>query len=1428
MSEENFFDEFTNLYSVTKTLRFELKPVGETLENMKKHLEYDEDLQTFLKDQRIEDAYKALKPIFDKIHEDFITVSLESSEAKEINFVKYFEGYSEGSREGEVELRKEIGKLYHVGEDYLKSKSPRTKKGDKGILTGKGAQCMMGKSILQYIIYNASDFTEILSVPEIKENVEIFSGFFTYFKGFNENRTNYYEIKDGKATAIATRIVHENLPKFCDNAIQFEFIIKKKKDGTIEKISRQAEYTEAYQYLKNLGVTTQVKDAHTGKFIELSPIIGTVFDINYFNGCLSQSGIDEYNRIIGHYNALINLYNQAKKNEDKDFKKLPVFKTLYKQIGCGKKKSLFFKLTHDYKKDADENKEDYAEPYSIEQLLENIIEAGNLHFEQQEDSSGNEEVQSIPQFLTFILGKDSYEGVYWSKVAVNTVFNRYIANLGDLHTMLLDRKVFKRKGDNDVQIPEVVELSELFKVIDTVENWQNVFFKESLTVIDGLQDENEIQKRKVRAKIISESSSPSEALLRMVFQDMHHNMQYFLNNASSILELQDYRSEEGIKKIKLWMDHARYTIQMLKYFYIRENKIKKGGSPLDSKISNTLKYLLFESQLKDGSEVNWFQWYDALRNYLTKKPQDDVQNNKLKLNFDKGNLLGGFVDSHTSNSDNATQYGGYLFRKYVPETNKYDYLIGISKDAKLFRCHLKNQVLAVDKSDIQRLEYYQPKSTTFFSSEYSRNKEKLVTYLSKQVASTFDEIKKVIPQEDIKELERCNQRLLKKDTPTALISAIRKERKYTQYKDIFVEQDFLSLLSETILEIRSYIQNYETRIPLLKDLQEKEYTSELGLKDLIDDLQEIAKKSRVYEYFPVNLGEFEEACSRDDNPLFMFEITNKDLAKRVGKEGGKVEQGKKNLHTLYFESLFSGEQATIDLGKGSVFYRTSGIDCKDIKKGYEGKPWVIHGKRFTKNSELEEGGGSSVFDGKSFFLHLSAFFNYSSIKGFEKGRPNPPAISIITEKVTKYVLSEDEVYFLGLDRGEKHLVYYSLVDQRGNIVKQGSFNEINGHNYLEKLIEKEKNRDEARKNWQTIENIKNLKEGYISQVIHEICKIVQDKPTFIVLEDLNTGFKRGRQKIERQIYQKFELALAKKLNYLVNKNAEYGEVGSATKALQLTPPVQNYGDIEYKKQVGIMLYTRANYTSITDPLTGWRKSIYLQRGSVEKVKRAILEGFDDIGFQKGHYFFEYTHKKTGRKIRLWSGHNGEELLRYRGRRNAKHIWTIERVKIEEILDKLFSEFDKTISLKEQLLDGLPLQRADEGYTAWESLRFVIDLIQQIRNSGDVSRGEDDNFLLSPVRDDNGEYYDSRRYRDQNNSEFPKDADANGAYNIARKGILMAAHIKEWVNNGMPKEGNVSDLDLFISDAEWDLWLHDKEDWNKQLEWFSSEKLKKSE
>ena len=119
-------------------------------------------------------------------------------------------------------------------------------------------------------------------------------------------------------------------------------------------------------------------------------------------------------------------------------------------------------------------------------------------------------------------------------------------------------------------------------------------------------------------------------------------------------------------------------------------------------------------------------------------------------------------------------------------------------------------------------------------------------------------------------------------------------------------------------------------------------------------------------------------------------------------------------------------------------------------------------------------------------------------------------------------------------------------------------------------------------------------------------------------------------------------------------------------------------------------------------------------------------------------------------------------------------------------------------------------------TAWDSLRYVIDTIQHIRNTGKIEK--DSNFLYSPVRDENGIHFDTR---DHDNTDLPADADANGAYNIARKGIIMDAHIKQWKKDGEKK----SDLDLFVSDEEWDLWLLDKDKWNQKLSFFASRSAK---
>ncbi len=83
----------------------------------------------------------------------------------------------------------------------------------------------------------------------------------------------------------------------------------------------------------------------------------------------------------------------------------------------------------------------------------------------------------------------------------------------------------------------------------------------------------------------------------------------------------------------------------------------------------------------------------------------------------------------------------------------------------------------------------------------------------------------------------------------------------------------------------------------------------------------------------------------------------------------------------------------------------------------------------------------------------------------------------------------------------------------------------------------EKLRDKQRKSWQVLSHIKDLKRGYISQIVRKIADLAVRNNAIIVFEDLNIGFKQGRFAIEKQVYQNLELALAQKLNYLVFKDA---------------------------------------------------------------------------------------------------------------------------------------------------------------------------------------------------------------------------------------------------------------------------------------------------
>ena len=88
---------------------------------------------------------------------------------------------------------------------------------------------------------------------------------------------------------------------------------------------------------------------------------------------------------------------------------------------------------------------------------------------------------------------------------------------------------------------------------------------------------------------------------------------------------------------------------------------------------------------------------------------------------------------------------------------------------------------------------------------------------------------------------------------------------------------------------------------------------------------------------------------------------------------------------------------------------------------------------------------------------------------------------------------------------------------------------------------------------------------------------------------------------------------------------------------------------------------------------------------------------------------------------------------------------------------------------------------------------LMKLLLQLRNS--MTNSEVD-YMLSPVSE-NGVFYDSRSC----SSNLPIDADANGAYNIARKGL--------WVLRQIQKSNPGDKLKLTLSNKEWLQFVQDK-------------------
>jgi len=528
---------------------------------------------------------------------------------------------------------------------------------------------------------------------------------------------------------------------------------------------------------------------------------------------------------------------------------------------------------------------------------------------------------------------------------------------------------------------------------------------------------------------------------------------------------------------------------------------------------------------------------------------------------------------------------------------------------------------------------------------------------------------------------------------------------------------------------------------------------------------DVAKDGYKIEFEKIAQKYLEE--KNETGELYLFEIYNKDLSPNA--------KGRKNLHTLYFEALFSETNKELNFpikldGEAELFFRPltpkEKLTKKQDKKGNE----IINHKRYASNK---------------IFLHMPITINRTA--------QNVKKYNI---KIQKILANREEINIIGIDRGEKHLAYYTVINQKGDIIESDSLNNVNGIDYYKLLEEKAKNRLKERQDWNEIEKIKDLKKGYISHVIAKIAKLALQYNAIIVLEDLNTRFKQIRGGIEKTTYQQLEKALIEKLNYLVLKTEEnLKKAGSVYHGYQLTAPFEGFNKM--KKQSGIIFYTQAAYTSKIDPITGWMPNIYIKYKNAKEAKDQILK-FKDIEYYDDAFHFTYdvrdfTNAEKHPLKTIWTISSCVE--RYRWEKSQSN--NVGEYKYYQNITKNIKELFEKYGIKYQSGDIKNEIKAIEekgNENFFKELIDYIKLITQIRNTNPngATDGEKD-FIYSPV----APYFDSRK---KYNKRLPENGDENGSYNIARKGIIILKKISQ---HAIKKPNFETEAALTIAKEEWD-------------------------
>ncbi len=1245
--------QFTDLYPVSKTLRFELQPIGKT----KEHIEKNGILQ---RDEKRAEDYKIVKGFIDEYHKQFIKERLWSFKLPLHS-------------EGHLDSLEEYQALYELSKrnDAQEAEFTEIKDNLRSIIakrlteSGSAYERIFKKELIR------EDLIDSLESEEDKDIVRQFADFTTYFSGFHENRRNMY-VAEEKSTAIAYRLIHQNLPKFMDNMKAF---------AKIAETSVAEHFTDIYEGWKEY--------LNVGSIEE-------IFRLDYFTETLTQPHIEVYNYIIGKkiledgteikgVNEYVNLYNQQQKDKSK---RLPFLVPLYKQILSDRDKLSWL-----------------AEEFDSD---EKMLAAINESYSQLHDLLMGNENESLRSLLLHIKDFNLSQINITNDFSITDIsqhlFSRYDVFTNGIKDELRNITPRKKKESDEAFEDRI---SKIFKT-------QKSF---SIDFLDKLPQPmmDDGKSRTIEDYFMTLGAINTETTQKV---NLFAQIENAYEDARAILQMKDTgdtlsQNKSAVAKIKALLD----ALKDLQHFI----KPLLGSGEENEK--DELFYGSFQMMWDELDTVT--PLYNKVRNWLTRKP---FSTEKIKLNFDNSQLLGGW---DVNKEPDCT---GVILRK-----DSYYYL-GIM-DKKF------NRIFEAD-------------ATPSDGDCYDKIDYKLLPGANKMLPKVFfskSRIDEFAPSE-------------------AIVSSYKRG---THKKGA----DF------NLAECHRLIDFFKQSINKHEDWSKFNFhfSDTKTYEDISGFYREVEQQGYMLSSHPISSSYVNQLV--DEGKLYLFRIWNKDFS--------ESSKGTPNLHTLYWKMLFD-ERNLADVvyklnGQAEVFYRKASIKPENRIVHKANQPIANKNELNTKRASTFE---YDIIKDKRYTVDKFQFHVPITINFKAAGQTN------INPIVQDAIRQGGFSHIIGIDRGERHLLYLSLIDLKGNIVKQMTLNDIINEykgqtyktNYHDLLAKREGDRTEARRSWETIETIKELKEGYLSQVVHIISKMMVEYNAIVVLEDLNTGFMRGRQKIERQVYEKFEKMLIEKLNCYIDKQLSPTDEGGLLHPLQLTCDAQKW---KRAHQCGCLFYIPAWNTSKIDPVTGFVNLINTSRYDTREKARGFFSKFQRISFNEKKDWFEFTldyndfdyiAKAEGTRTQWTLCTQGERIRTFRNPQK-NHQWDDERIVLTDAFKQLFDKYD--IDINGNLKEAISAQTDAQFF---KELLGLTKLLLQMRNS--ITNSEED-YLLSPVADGAGHFFDSR----EGISSLPIDADANGAYNIARKGLLVIRKIQETPDGEKPS--------LTITNKEWLLFAQTK-------------------